>query len=193
MKSQDTSTSAHDIVQRTIVGMDENKQKSDSEEESEETKKTPKSYKKSHVNHKPSGSLKSPSNSRSSAATTAISSSATTVQRTAKRYHNPKAAHLDRNQNRTDDSRRIHREVKPREPLSESFSRWMDKGLPVVLNALFMLVSFINSSGKFMMKACMTCFPRKERFWFFLPAFCVMVDFYFLACTIVAKAFGQIV
>ncbi len=184
-KSQDTPP--RDTPQDTIMSGDVNH----SEDESKETKKTPKPHNKPLSSKKGSG-LKSQTHSRSSAATTAISSTATTVHRSAKRSHNPQPSNVDRSLNIPDD-RDNNREidVTPREPLSESFSKWLQKVIPVVVNLFRTVVSFINSTGKFVASSCMSFFPRKERFWFFFPAFCVMFDFFFLACAIIAKASGQ--
>ncbi len=43
------------------------------------------------------------------------------------------------------------------------------------------------------MAVLVAAFPKKERFWFFLPAICVIVDFTFLAFAIIAKVVGQII
>ena len=193
MKSQDNS--AHDTVRRTTTSLDEKEHKSDSEDESKETKRTARAQKKSQGKRKGSG-FKSQSNSRSSAATTANTSTATTAQRTTvKRNHVVKASHHDKNQGSVEE-RRSHREAKPREPFSVIMRRFANTYLPTFQNVSQSLGSFTNISSKtmkFAMKALIALFPRKERFWFLLPAFCVIIDFCFLASAMVCKALGQLI
>ena len=191
MKSHDNS--AHETVQRTTTCLDEKEIKSGSDEESKETKRT-RAQKRSQFKKK--GSIfKSQSNSRSSAATTANSSTATTVVQRAgnKRNYNLKSVHHDNKSHNRTDERRTLRDTKAREPFSETFLKFANNCLPIILDFFRSLITFTNSSAKFMMKACVACFPRKERFWFLLPAFCVTVDFLFLASAMICKAFGQII
>ncbi len=151
-------------------------------------------------------SLKTQDNSRTSAATTAISSTATTVQRLGhkKSLHNksaavqspvdhgekemvPDAHHVE--ERKIPDVVQNHKEVKRQVSMTELVSIVIQKIRPIAL-AIF---SIVGASLQFIFRIVIAWVPRKERFWFLLPAFSVTIDLIFLITALICKVFGKII
>ncbi len=149
-------------------------------------------------------------NSRTSAATTAISSTATTVQRLShkKSTHNKSAAvqsPRDHGQKEiTSDARNVEerkatdvvqnqKELKPQVPMTEHISSLMQKIRPIVTKVALAIFSIVGTSLQFIFQIVIAWVPRKERFWFLLPAFSVTIDLIFLITALICKVFGKII
>ena len=101
----------------------------------------------------------------------------------------------ERNHVRDDSTKKITspKPVKPRVPLSITMRKLMRQLRPRLLGTWFLLINGTKGIFKSSFHIIIMLLPRKERFWFILPLFCVMIDFSFLALSLVFKTIGRII
>lgn len=79
----------------------------------------------------------------------------------------------------------------PRKTVMETMSMLHQKIHPIARNLGSSMMSLTTSIADFILGFLYAWFPRKERFWFLLPALCVSIDFFFLTSTFVCKMVGK--
>jgi len=81
----------------------------------------------------------------------------------------------------------------PSEPFIDKYRRWMTIIKPRIITlSTFILTSTISLSNS-LVKSLVSFFPKKERFWFIIPLFCICLDLSFLSISILCSMTGRFV
>ena len=111
------------------------------------------------------------------------------------------SSHDQRNErtNLRDDSPKKARPPKPvkpripREPLSMTVRKATRELRPKLLGTWVLLLNGTKAVFKTSLQVIIVLLPKKERFWFILPLFCVIIDFSFLAISLIFKTIGRLI
>jgi len=86
-----------------------------------------------------------------------------------------------------------NRNMKPREPLQETLIKVVQTLKPILLEFLHFCFVKSKSIAKALFWSIILMFPKKERFWFLLPLFCIIVDFSYLTVCLTFQGIGKFV
>ena len=133
--------------------------------------------------------------SSSTATATAVSSKATTVhRRVGKKSRNHQQREEGKNARLDKKNSNKHRaDYPPQEPLSERIALHMQRLRPLVIQGASFMATFSTSMATKCVKLLISFCPNKERFWFFVPMFCIGMDLFFLSLSIISAIVGKLV
>jgi hypothetical protein len=134
----------------------------------------------------------------STAAATAVSSKATTVHRKAskKTHHKNQNYHHHQQQQREESKKNATKQrvdMTPREPLSEKIMLKMRRLRPLILEYGALIATLSSTLATRCVKMMISFCPQKERFWFFVPLFCICLDLFFLTVSMTCAIVGKFV
>jgi len=85
------------------------------------------------------------------------------------------------------------RNMKRRELIQETLAKVAHALKPILLDLLHFCFVKSKSLGKALFWSIILLFPKKERFWFLLPLFCIIVDFSYLTVCLTFQGIGKFV
>lgn len=133
---------------------------------------------------------RNPTLTSSTATATAASSKATTVHRRVGKKSHYNKNHPSRQEKH---AHKVREEFVPKEPISEKVVVQLRKLRPIIVRGASLLVTCSSSLATKCLKTLVSFSPQKERFWFFVPLFCICMDLFFLSMSIICSMVGKIV
>lgn len=144
------------------------------------------------------------SNRASWTAATSSSSKATTVhRRPGKKAHNNKNQYHQHQQrdekgSRTDNyngnkkNSSKQRNEPPKEPVWDQIVEKLRALRPIVIDCAHIIADYSSSLTTKLLKWIASFCPQRERFWFFVPLFCITLDMSFLAASMITALIGKL-
>ena len=86
-----------------------------------------------------------------------------------------------------------HRNDLPKEPAWDQFMQKMRTLRPIVIDCAYLLVDYSSTLTTNFVKWIVSFCPQRERFWFFVPLFCISLDMSFLVGSIITALIGKLV
>ena len=86
-----------------------------------------------------------------------------------------------------------NRNMKPRKPLRETLTKTAQILKPILADVVFFCFVKFKALAKTLFWSIILLFPKKERFSFLLPLFCIVVDFSYLTVCLTFQGIGKVV
>lgn len=95
-----------------------------------------------------------------------------------------------------DDNKPAHKkraEYIPREPLGKQVVMQMRKLRPIAVRWASFIATYSSTLATNSVKTLVSFCPQKERFWFFVPMFCIGMDLFFLSMSLMCSMVGKFI